>query len=117
MHPRVLRELADVVGKPLSIIFEESWWSGEKGNVTCNFKSSGKWLSVWMEVSDEWHPSGILGLVLFNIFINYINSGVECTLSKFADGTKLCGAVDTPEGWDAIRRDLDRLSSWFRRTS
>ncbi|PKU46640.1 rna-directed dna polymerase from mobile element jockey-like [Limosa lapponica baueri] len=43
-----------------------------------------------------------------------MDSGIECTLNKFANNTKLGGMVNTLEGRDAIQRDLDRLERWAR---
>jgi len=37
---------------------------------------------------------------------------VKCTLSKFRDNTKLSGAVNTLEVWEAIQRHQDKLEKW-----
>lgn len=54
----------------------------------------------------------VLEQKLFNIFISDIDSGIECTLSKFVDEARLWGAIDMPKGWDAIQRDLHKLEQW-----
>ncbi|KAJ7408938.1 RNA-directed DNA polymerase from mobile element jockey-like protein [Pitangus sulphuratus] len=119
IHPRILKELPDVIAKPVLMIFEWSWESREVPldwklmNVVPIFKKEelGNYRSVSLtsvpgkvmeKIILESVEKDLLGQVFFNIFINDLDTGLEGILRKFAEDTKLGGAVDSLKGREVL---------------
>jgi len=125
MHPQVLRELADVIAKLLSIIFERRWRTGEvpedwrKASVTPVFKrgkqedpgwsasppSLERWWSSssWRSSLSKWRKTRLSGVVNMES-----SRGKSCLTNLIAFCNGMTGWVDVGRAVDVVYLDFSK---------
>ena len=68
--------------------------------------------SSWERVKSGVPQGSVLGPLLFLIYINDLDQGLKCKVSKFADDTKVATSVRNNDGCIKIQNDLNKLTGW-----
>jgi len=85
----------------------QNWLTGRRQKVGVN-----KTYSDWENVISGVPQGSVLGPLLFLIYINDLDEGIDSKLVKFADDTKLGRGVATEQEIEMLRKDLQRIYQW-----
>jgi len=85
----------------------ENWLHNRKQRVVINGQTSD-----WKPVSSGVPQGSVLGPLLFIIYINDLDVGLNNYVSKFADDTKIGNSVVTVEDRLKLQQDLDKIAKW-----
>jgi ribonuclease P/MRP protein subunit RPP40 len=106
-HERLFRKLlAHGIGGNI-LEWVRKWLTGRRQKVGVNKTYSG-----WENVISGVPQGSVLGPLLFLIYINDLDVGIDSKLVKFADDTKLGRGVATEQEVEVMRDDLQKLFQW-----
>ena len=108
-HKRLLTKLKSHGIDGLVLRWIENWLNNRKQRVVINGKESN-----WTNVTSGVPQGSVLGPILFLVYINDIDEGLTCIISKFADDTKIANTVVSQEQAKEMQNNLDKLSDWAK---
>ena len=108
-HKRLLVKLKAHGIDGMVLRWIENWLCERKQRVVINGKSSN-----WTSVTSGVPQGSVLGPILFLVYINDIDEGLTCIISKFADDTKIANTVYSNDQAKEMQANLDKLSNWAK---
>ena len=90
LHKHLLKKLESHGMSGNILKWVEDWLSNRRQHVVINSKSSN-----WRDVKSGVPQGSVLSPILFLIYVNDIDEGLICMVSKFADDTKITSKVTT----------------------
>jgi len=104
-HQQLIEKVEGISGNVLGWL--KAWLSARQQLVCVNGQKSS-----WKAVSRGVPQGSVLGPILFQIFINDLDSTLISSILKFADDTKLFGRVNTDIDREVLQRDLHHPTEW-----
>ena len=69
-------------------------------------------VSSWQGVLSGVPQGSVLGPLLFILYVNWIENGIQSRVLKFADDLKVFRAMKNETDHETLQRDLDKLVEW-----
>ncbi len=91
-------------------IWLENWLNNRKQRVVINGTASD-----WAPVTSGVPQGCVLGPVLFIIYVNDIDVGLNNFISKFADDAKIGNSIVDDRDKLNLQEDLRKISQWYER--
>lgn len=110
-HGRLLKKLEKIGGIQGSILkWMEDFLVGREMRVVIRDKKS-----PWGKVTSGVPQGSVLAPIMFAIYVNDLNEGVNSYMNLFADDAKLLRSVQGEEDCILLQRDLERIWEWSQK--
>ncbi|MCQ7056700.1 reverse transcriptase domain-containing protein, partial [Clostridioides difficile] len=108
-HERLIRKLKAYGIDGNVVAWIEDWLKNRTQRVVLNGEAS-----ELVEVASGVPQGSVLGPLLFLIYVNDIDTGLNSAIAKFADDTKLGGSAVSEEECSTLQRDLNNIFIWSK---